>query len=85
MANSGVQRLWGIYRPSRLLPVCLVCAVSLFLLSTEVNGQSTERGEQGKDELRTDDLQKLNRSVEALIKKVSPSVVQILVTGYGPL
>lgn len=32
-----------------------------------------------------DNLQKLNQSVDALIKKVSPSVVQILVTGYGPL
>jgi serine protease Do len=33
----------------------------------------------------TDDLHKLNQSVDALVKKVSPSVVQILVTGYGPL
>src|SRR6516164_7208050 len=33
----------------------------------------------------TDTLHKLNESVDALIKKVSPSVVQILVTGYGPL
>ena len=33
----------------------------------------------------TDELRKLNQSVDALIKKVSPSVVQILVTGYGPL
>jgi serine protease Do len=32
-----------------------------------------------------DTLHKLNESVDALIKKVSPSVVQILVTGYGPL
>ena len=32
-----------------------------------------------------DDLRKLNQSVDALIKKVAPSVVQILVTGYGPL
>jgi serine protease Do len=30
-------------------------------------------------------LRKLNESVDALIKKVSPSVVQILVTGYGPI
>jgi len=30
-------------------------------------------------------LRKLNESVDALIKKVSPSVVQILVTGYGPV
>ena len=33
----------------------------------------------------TDTLHKLNESVDALIKKVSPSVVQILVTGYGPV
>jgi serine protease Do len=32
-----------------------------------------------------DTLHKFNESVDALIKKVSPSVVQILVTGYGPL
>ena len=32
-----------------------------------------------------EELHKLNQSVDALIKKVSPSVVQILVTGYGPL
>jgi serine protease Do len=30
-------------------------------------------------------LRKLNESVDVLIKKVSPSVVQILVTGYGPI
>jgi serine protease Do len=30
-----------------------------------------------------DELHKFNESVDALIKKVSPSVVQILVTGYG--
>jgi serine protease Do len=30
-------------------------------------------------------LRKFNESINALIKKVSPSVVQILVTGYGPV
>src|SRR5438445_1670941 len=30
-------------------------------------------------------LHKLNESIDALIKKVSPSVVQILVTSYGPV
>lgn len=34
---------------------------------------------------RDNALRKLNESVDALIKKVSPSVVQILVTGYGPI
>ena len=33
----------------------------------------------------SDDLRRLNQSVDALIKRVSPSVVRILVTGYGPL
>jgi len=32
-----------------------------------------------------EELRKLNSSVDALLRKVSPSVVQILVTGYGPL
>jgi serine protease Do len=31
----------------------------------------------------TNELRKVNESVEALIKRVSPSVVQILVTGFG--
>ena len=30
-------------------------------------------------------LRKLNESIDALIKKVSPSIVQILVAGYGPV
>lgn len=30
-------------------------------------------------------LRKLNESMDGLIKKVSPSIVQILVTGYGPV
>jgi len=33
----------------------------------------------------SEDLRRLNQSVDALIRRVSPSVVQILVTGYGPL
>lgn len=36
----------------------------------------------GQEE-QTDALRKVNESVQALIKKVSPSVVQILVTGFG--
>ncbi len=39
----------------------------------------------GTQDGSADDLHRLNQSVDALIKKVSPSVVQILVTGYGPL
>src|SRR6266704_1702187 len=56
-----------------------LCASALFLLicSPVAEAQSLDHS--------TDELRKLNQSVDALIKKVSPSVVQILVTGYGPL
>ena len=56
-----------------------LCGIALFPL---VNLPAA--GEQSRDH-STDALRKLNESVDALIKKVSPSVVQILVTGYGPL
>src|SRR5712664_3698664 len=91
MANSGVQRLSPRYLLPNVFAICLAFAFSLFA-STAVCGQTAERGreqrgkeEKSKDEVRTDDLRKLNQSVNTLIKKVSPSVVQILVTGYGPL
>src|SRR5260370_5776577 len=77
MVNSGVQRLSGDTYFSRYFSILLVSALSLFLSSPSLRGQSSGGG--------TDELRKLNESAGALIKKVSPSVVQILVTGYGPL
>lgn len=64
-------------RPARA-PICHVISIVtlvplLFLTALTASAQST------------DALHKLNESVDALIKKVSPSVVQILVTGYGPI
>jgi serine protease Do len=52
-------------------------ALFLFVHLPAANGRAQDHS--------TDALRKLNESVDALIKKVSPSVVQILVTGYGPL
>ena len=52
--------------------------LSLFLLL--LSGTSARAQQRPPDE-----LDRLNASVDALIKRVSPSVVQILVTGYGPL
>jgi len=49
-----------------------------FLMSTSAAPAAPQ--ERGDNTLR-----KLNESVDALIKKVSPSVVQLLVTGYGPI
>src|SRR5467141_4254545 len=65
-------------RPMRRLFSAL-CSSALFLLVhlSAANGQAQDHS--------TDALRKFNESVDALIKKVSPSVVQILVTGYGPL
>jgi len=77
MANSGVQRLSGGPYFSRYLSILLASALSLFLSSPSLRGQSGGAA--------TDELRKLNESAAALIKRVSPSVVQILVTGYGPL
>jgi serine protease Do len=82
MANSGVRLLSGNICFSRFLAILLICLLPLLFPISAVRGQSADSG---KDEPRTDELRKLNRSVDALIKKVSPSVVQILVTGFGPL
>jgi serine protease Do len=51
--------------------------LALFVAFHGTSGAAQERGD--------NTLRKLNESVDALIKKVSPSVVQILVTGYGPV
>jgi serine protease Do len=59
------------------LQAASVVAVSAFAVFSSASALGQERS--------TDTLHKLNESVDALIKKVSPSVVQILVTGYGPL
>jgi serine protease Do len=53
-----------------------------FLWSAPVHAQATVGAPGGGS---GDALHKLNESIDSLIKKVSPSVVQILVTGYGPL
>src|SRR5216684_101555 len=72
-SHPTIGRRWAL----RLLRA--LCGSALFLLVhlPAANGQTQDHS--------TDALRKLNESVDALIKKVSPSVVQILVTGYGPL
>src|SRR6185312_3268243 len=54
-----------------------LCLVSL-LISPRVSAQTTAKGD-------LDPLHQLNNSVRALVKRVTPSVVQVLVTGYGPV
>jgi serine protease Do len=77
MANSGVRRLLRFDRFAAFFNILVVCALALLYPTSGLRAQSTDSS--------TDALRKLNQSVDGLIKKVSPSVVQILVTGYGPL
>ena len=65
--------------PGCLFRVRLLSAVAIvvFLAFLPSAASTQERSD--------DTLRKLNQSVDTLIKKVSPSVVQILVSGYGPI
>src|SRR5437016_3267456 len=54
------------------------CALSLALVCAALSWAPAAAQDRSGDELH-----KFNESVDALIRKVSPSVVQILVTGYG--
>jgi len=65
--------------PLRLLRLRLLGVIALAALVALFSGTAIAQ-DRGDNTLR-----KLNESVDALIKKVSPSVVQILVTGYGPI
>jgi serine protease Do len=60
---------------SGFLWFCLMC----LLLAPRASAQTAiTRGD-------SDPLHQLNNSVRALVKRVTPSVVQVLVTGYGPV
>jgi len=54
--------------------------IAILTLLVAIHAASAAAQDRGDNTLR-----KLNESVDTLIKKVSPSVVQILVTGYGPI
>lgn len=70
---------WPINRVTHRAVARVLLAFSslVFLAPALVRGQAQSR--------TTDELRRLNESVDALVKRISPSVVQILVTGYGPL
>src|SRR5271163_2892039 len=55
--------------------ILLAIATFLYVFFSSVRAQAQGRS--------TEDLRKTDQSVGALIRKVSPSVVQILVSGYG--
>ena len=58
------------------IPTVLMVCIALFVI--------TAKGSGGQAPEKADLLQQLSASSEALVKKVSPSVVQVGVTGYAP-
>src|SRR5260370_12012529 len=74
-SNSYPTLGWRATR--RLVRALCSCVVILLIYLPTAGAQSPDRS--------SDELHKFNESVNELIKKVSPSVVHILVTGYGPL
>lgn len=87
MRSESMKRGIAMCDPLRARPVrrtgglrrCyLLCAVGL-LLARGVEAQAPDKKN------APDLLQQFRSSLEALVKRVSPSVVQVLATGYGPL
>jgi hypothetical protein len=64
---------------TRRLALRLASAAFALCVSATLYGPAPAAAQSHTD----DTLHKLNESVDALIRKVSPSVVQILVAGYG--
>src|SRR5271165_2355362 len=57
----------------------------VFLAGTALLGLAAEPSRCQTQTRSMDELRRMNESVDALIRKVSPSVVQILVSGYGQI
>jgi serine protease Do len=76
--RPGERRPMSSTRPSSLYPFTAIMAL---ILTTSFFSAPPAAAQTRSD----DALHKLNESVDALIRKVSPSVVQILVAGYGPV
>ena len=66
--------MFQFFASKTVRPGCVVLAITASLWCAHaIRAQEPEN----------DELRKVNQSVRALIRKVSPSVVQILVTGFG--
>ncbi|MGB8322250.1 MAG: trypsin-like peptidase domain-containing protein [Candidatus Acidiferrum sp.] len=66
------------------LIACVVAAISAFAQSTPVRTATDASAVLSKAPASPNLLRDLNNSLEAVVSKVSPAVVQIVVTGYGP-
>lgn len=73
--RNGKWKIWIAKCGYRLV---WLCVLSLSLAPRTSAQTATSKGD-------PDPLHQLNNSVRALVKRVTPSVVQVLVTGYGPV
>ncbi|MCM3903133.1 MAG: trypsin-like peptidase domain-containing protein [Pyrinomonadaceae bacterium] len=76
---AGAQTVGNKKRAPK--PVAWLCLMWL-ALAPSIAAQTSARGSAKND---SDSLHQFNSSVRALVKRVTPSVVQVLVTGYGPV
>jgi serine protease Do len=67
-------------RPTNPLPILIALSTTLFF-ATSTPAQSPQSTEPAPH--TADSLHQLNSSIETLVHRVSPAVIQILVTGYG--
>jgi len=74
----GLLGHWAIVNLMRIFSAALLIALTLVPAVRGQRGAAPPAPVQG-----TDALARMNESIDALTKKVWPSVVQILVTGYG--
>ncbi len=80
VGNFGWIRFQGLlFRLSRMRPGLVIFSVGCALLAGELRAHSAQKAQ------APEALIQFNASVEALVRKVSPSVVQVLVTGFKPL
>jgi serine protease Do len=67
--------------PTKTLPIFLLASTLTCLLAPSAAAQSPQSTEPAPHS--PDSLHQLNSSIETLVHRVSPAVIQILVTGYG--
>jgi len=63
----------------------LVSRVSIALIVWAIGAGGAAGSQDAKSAAHLDSLKLFSQSLESLVKRVTPSVVQIVVTGYGPL
>src|SRR6202030_2086885 len=78
MRKGTLQMYGGFKTVLRRQGICglMTC---LFLAASSLSGQTQPQGDRRKL------LEQFSQSLDELTARVSPAIVQVLVTGYGPL